>query len=247
MNNVLVKTIGWIATVLHGDPTVFDRWRWIRRHLLPGPLRTLDAGSGSGAFTMYASRIGNESVGLSFDEKKNHIARKRAKILGITNIEFIQVDLRELDVLRLGKFDQIICSETIEHIINDKKLVADLSKCLKPAGRLLLTTPYKHYRRLLGDRLSNSEDGAHVRWGYTHQEIRQLFLDSGLHVQEEAFISGIVSCQLTNLMRLLARVNGRFAWLVTFPLRIFRFLDSPLTQLINYPHLSIGVVGIKQE
>jgi 2-polyprenyl-3-methyl-5-hydroxy-6-metoxy-1,4-benzoquinol methylase len=248
MSNVLVKLIGWKATVLHGDPCVFDRWRWLKRHLLPGPLRTLDAGCGSGAFTMYASKIGNESVGISFDERNHHVAQVRARILRIPNVQFIQADLRDLDTLsdRLGKFDQILCLETIEHIRNDKKLIADMSALLKPGGRLLLTTPSKDSKPLVGDKLSKDEDGGHVRWGYTHSEMRELSNECGLDILAEEFISGFISQQLTNLMRILSKVNAKIAWVATFPFRLFQVLDSPLTRLMGYPHLCIGVVGVKR-
>jgi hypothetical protein len=51
MKDTLVKLIGWKALMLQGDPTVVDRWRWLKQHVRPGPLRTLDAGCGTGAFT----------------------------------------------------------------------------------------------------------------------------------------------------------------------------------------------------
>ena len=123
MNNSLIRLIGWPATVLHGDPAVFDRWMWLKRHLQPGELRTLDAGSGSGAFTMYAARLGNEAVGISFDKRNNRVARERAELLGLPNVRFIDADLRELanQASELGEFDQIICLETIEHIKDDEE------------------------------------------------------------------------------------------------------------------------------
>src|SRR3989344_7486468 len=154
MENALVKLIGYYATILHGDVAVFDRYRWLKKHLLAGPLRTLDAGCGSGAFTMYAAKRGNEAIGISFDERNNEIAEERAKLLGINGVRFVTGDLRKLDELscKLGLFDQIICFETIEHVLGDEKLVKDLSNLLKPGGTVLLTAPYKHYyRHLLGD------------------------------------------------------------------------------------------------
>jgi 2-polyprenyl-3-methyl-5-hydroxy-6-metoxy-1,4-benzoquinol methylase len=248
VNNLLVKTIGWRGALLHGNPCVFDRWRWLKRHLLAGPLRTLDVGCGSGAFTFYASKIGNSSLGISHDEDNNSKARTRAEILHLRNIEFMTSDVASLRSLvdRLGKFDQVVCLETIEHIKEDQKLVSDLSFALKPGGRLLLTTPFKYYRRLLGDRLSETQDGGHVRWGYTHHEMKALFEENGLRVVAQEYISGFVSQQLDNAMRLLGRASIRVAWVVTFPFRIFQVVDSVLTRLINYPYLSIGMVGVKQ-
>ncbi len=248
MNNSLVKLLGWKATVLHGDPCVYDRWKWLQSQLLPGKMHTLDAGCGSGPFTMYAAKIGNRSLGISFDERNNQVAQERAKTLKLTNIKFMEGDLRELDEYgdQLGKFDQVICMETIEHILHDDKLIADLSARLAPGGRLLITTPYKHYRHMVDDHLSEYEDGGHVRWGYTHEEMRALFNKHGLEVVAEDYISGVVSQQITNLMRLLGKKVPQLAWPATFPLRVLQPLDRTLTRLTGYPYLSIAVVGIKR-
>ncbi len=247
IEHLLVRAIGWRATVLHGDPCVFDRWIWLKKHLLPGPLRTLDAGCGSGAFTLYAAKRGNEALGATWEEPALRRAQARAKILRLPNARFIQADLRELDRLSpsWGTFDQILCLETIEHLRDDRKLIRDLSNLLRAGGRLLLTTPYKHYRHLWGDRLSETEDGGHLRWGYTHEEIRQLFKERGLKVCQEDFISGFVSQQLTNLMRIFSRIHPLLAWGILLPMRILQIFDHPLTQWIGHPHLCVGVVGIK--
>jgi len=248
MSHALVRLLGWKATIIHGDPAVVDRWKWLRRHLLPGDRYTFDAGCGSGAFSLYAARRGNRVLGMSFDAANQRKAEERARILGLDEARFITGDLRYLDSYpeRLGPFDQVICFETIEHILDDRKLVADLAVLLKPGGRLLLTAPYKHYRPLLGDQLSAVEDGGHVRWGYTHEELRALFAEHGLEVVVEEYVTGMVTQKLMDLMRLLGRANARLAWAATFPLRAFRLLDRPLTALAGYPHLSVGVVGVKR-
>ena len=251
MKEAIIKLIGWKTPILFQDPTVYDRFNWLKRHLKKGNLRTLDAGSGGGGFTVYASKIGNTAVGISFEEEANKRATRRAKIWGATNVKFITQDLRGLDLVsdRIGKFDQIICFETIEHILNDKKLIRDLSNILKPNGILLLTTPFKYYKKLYGetDELSKVEDGGHVRRGYTHTEMRDLFEKYGLQVVTEEYVSGLVSQKITSLMRRLFKINGRLAWIITAPLRIFQIIDVPLTKLINHPFLCIGVVGIKKK
>jgi len=246
MNNALVRLIGWKATILHGDPCVHDRWKWLKRHLAPGPLRTLDAGCGSGAFTLYAASIGNASVGIDINPAHIQAARVRAAMLRLSHAEFLEADLKKLDQLAgLGVSDQIICCETIEHLRNDRKLLTDLSRLLRPGGRLLLTTPFKHYRHLFGDRVSEREDGGHVRLGYTHDEMRRLLGACGLDVVIEEFISGVVSQNLTNLTRVFSRLHPRVAWAAVFPLRSFQALDAPVTRVLRYPYLSIGIVARK--
>ena len=249
MQNALVRLIGWRALILQGDPLVVDRWHWLKRHLRTGGCQTFDAGCGNGAFTLYAARIGNRAVGLSFSERESVKAMARARLLGLNHVEFRTGDLRRLDELsgELGSFDQIICLETIEHILNDRKLLADLVALLSPGGRLLLTTPYRDYRRLYGETLSEREDGGHVRWGYTHQELRELFNQAGLDVRVEEFLCGVVSQKITDLMRRLSRLHYRVAWAITLPLWPLTIFDPWVTRLTGYPHMTIGMVGVKRE
>jgi SAM-dependent methyltransferase len=230
---------------LQRDPSVFDRWWWLRRHLRRGTWRTLDAGCGAGEFTLYAAKLGNRAIGLSFDDRLNRLGQLRAQILHITNVEFRTVDLRALDQLKepLGKFDQIICFETIEHILNDEKVIRELANLLQPDGQLLVTAPFKHAKRLPDEILSEHEDGGHVRWGYTHSELCALFERSGLQVDERAYLSGIASQTILHWTRRLG--DTPIARLFTFPLRIFQLIDPMLTRRVNHPFLSIAIIGSK--
>ncbi|HEY1868023.1 MAG TPA: class I SAM-dependent methyltransferase, partial [Candidatus Cybelea sp.] len=42
-------------------------------------------------------------------------------------------------------FDTVVCSETIEHVVNVDRLVSEAHRVLKPTGTLLLTTPNLAY------------------------------------------------------------------------------------------------------
>jgi hypothetical protein len=61
----LLGLLGWKGVLLYADPCTYDRWRWIRDNARPGAVRTLDAGSGNGAFAMFAAVNGNEATALS--------------------------------------------------------------------------------------------------------------------------------------------------------------------------------------
>ena len=207
---------------------------------------------------MYAAMLGNEAVGLSFEKRNNEVAQERANVLRIDNVQFVLADLGDLNSSKhdLGLFDQIICTEVIEHVLNDKKLISDLSDLLKPRGKLLLTTPFKHYKPLIGDALSELEDGGHVRWGYTHEEIEKLLNEAGIEVIERSFIGGFMSQQVENVARLILklkiltlldpRLRVAVAESVTFPLRVFLIADKWLTNRLRYPFFTIAVVGRKR-
>jgi hypothetical protein len=197
MTDPLIRILGWRAMFIQGDPMVYDRLRWLRRHLRPGPLRTLDAGCGNGAFSLYAARIGNEAVGVSFDAANNRKAIARAAML-------------------------------------------------KPGGRLYLTTPYSKCPPMRGDHISAVENGDHVRWGYTHDEMRAMLADAGLATVTEEYCSGIVSRKIGNLKRGIGQLTPALGWAATFPLRAFQLADRAATEALGAPYLSIAVVAEKR-
>jgi len=248
--DALLRIFGWRFLLVTGDTTVLDRWLWLRRGLQPGGVRTFDAGCGNGAFSIYAAHTGNRVVAASFSAEEQHDARERAATLGITGIDFRQIDLRELARHReaLGTFDQIICLETIEHLTDDAGLVGSLAAMLEPGGRLLLSTPFAEHRPLYTEEREPSpvEDGSHVRYGYSQEQLAALASGAGLEAREGAFVSGVVSQKLTDLMRRLAlRVGVTPAWLIVLPLRPLVVLDRPLSRLLGYPALSVALCAVK--
>lgn len=251
MPDAMLRALGWRPLLIHGDPCVLDRWLWLRGQLRAGDARTFDAGSGNGGFSIYAARVGNEVVAASFSVEEQEAGRRRADLLGVSGIEFRKLDLRELDEHRdsLGLFDQIICFETIEHVLDDEHLVSSLAAMLEPGGQLLLTAPFDAHHPLYTEERHPSpvEDGSHVRYGYSQERLRQIAQDAGLEVQSEGFISGVVSQKLTNLMRRLTeRLGGVAAWAIVLPLRPLVILDAPLTRLMGYPSLSVALTGVKR-
>ncbi len=250
MHDTLTKLLGWKALLLYSDILTYDRWIWLKRYLEGGSKRTFDAGSGNGVFAIYAAKIGNESIGMSFDREANRKARLRTDILDVKNVKFIDASLDDLDKMsgELGAFDQIICLEVIEHIVDDEKLIKNLSGLLKPSGKLFLTTPYKYNKGLYSLKVSKDEKTGHVREGYTHAEIKEMFDRHGLSVVSEGCVGGFISQKLTSFMYFLHVKAGIFiSRAVTLPLRMFQLFDPILTKLIGHPYFSIGVVGIKHK
>ena len=242
---ILERLIGWPILLRYGDPLVMDRWRWLKPRLLSGPIKTFDAGCGNGCFSFAAAANGNEVIAGSFDEASIRKASLRAMNFGIDNIRFIEVDLRELKEVshQLPKFDQIICTECIEHILDDARLVRDLASMLVPGGRLLLTTPTSGHKPLRHEALSETEDGGHVRWGYTAERLQELCEKANLQIVETSYTSGILSQKLTNLMRV---KQEKLAWALTFPLRLAQLVDRPISSMVGYPWFGIGIVAIKR-
>lgn len=246
----LLGIFGWRLLLITGDPCVLDRWLWLRGRLRPGRLRTFDAGSGNGGFSIYAATTGNEVISASFSAEEQHGAEARAQRLGVTGADFRIIDLREIEAHRgeLPPFDQVVCLEVIEHVLDDQGLVSSLAAMLAPGGRLLLSAPFAEHRPLYTEELEPEpvEDGSHVRYGYTPERVAELASAAGLEVVEQGFISGVIAQKLTDLMRRLTeRVGLTAAWLVVLPLRPLVALDRPLTALLRYPHLSVALCAVK--
>jgi len=126
--------------------------------------------------------------------------------------------------------------------MQDEKLVLDLSVRIKPGGRLYITTPNERYHGLLGDRIHETEDGDHVRWGYSEQRLREICLNAGLEVTEVTYLCGFVGQQLINLrlaLRKYLRLNVNISLVLTYPLRFLTKLD----RFFAYEPLSIAIVA----
>ncbi len=247
MSDALIRVLGWQGIKIQGDVTFLGRLAWLRRQLQPGSLRTLDAGCGRGAFTMLAAKFGNDALGLTFSQEDAEIANRRAKLVGANRARFEVLDLRVLDqhLSDYGRFDQIICCEVIEHVFDDQKLVTGLGTLLRPGGTLFLTTPFADHKPMFGEVVSQTEDGGHVRFGYTKARIDELLATAGLKPQSYHYLNGWVDQKLFNLYNRLNQWHPKLGWAAILPLRPLLACDSLLTNLTGYKNLCIAVVATK--
>ena len=249
-SSALVRVLGFPATLVHGDPLVLDRWRWLRERL---PLTAngdtlLDVGCGTGAFTIGAARRGYRATGISWDERNQQVADARARMCGAATASFVTGDVRQLDSLDGldAQYDVAICLECVEHVLDDRKLLRDITARLKPGGRLLLTTPNFYYVPIsAGDRgpFLTEETGWHVRRGYTRSMLTELCELSGLRGAEITYCGGYLSQKATKLWRAAHTVteNTVIHWVITAPARLAAAAlpDRKVTALLGWPFFSI--------
>ena len=240
--------------LIHGDPLVLDRWLWICKWLpkTNEDLSILDVGCGSGAFTINAAARGYKALGLSWDKKTMDKADARSrKLLAKNKANFIVQDCRTLDKFKPEiKYDFVLNTENIEHILNDEKLFYDLSTKVKPGGYLLLTTPFYFYKPITdGDKgpFQINENGGHVRRGYSESHLKWLCKKNNLSIENIGGCSGLFSILLTRLIRSLNQyLNPKLSWLIIMPLRLLPILFDPfILKYKIFPRYSITLVAWK--
>jgi SAM-dependent methyltransferase len=172
-------------------------------------------------------------------------AKDRAALCKASSAQFEVLDIRTLDRRTdlADSFDVVICLETIEHISEDFKLMRSMARCVKPGGRLLLSTPYLLYKSISdGDMgpFSSVEDGGHVRRGYSRAMLEELCDHAQLKVERISYCGGYFSQKITGVMRRLSTINAVLAWALILPLRALPpVLDPIIRLLLGWPHYSI--------
>lgn len=128
-------------------------------------IRVLDLGCGNGSFSYAIAQQGYEVVGIEESEQGFTIASS-----SFPDCHFIQASIYDLPYAELhNSFDVVISVEVIEHLFYPRELVKAAKQCLKPKGRLILTTPYHGYFKNLMLAISGRMDEHfHVLWDGGH-------------------------------------------------------------------------------
>ena len=158
------------------DLHIRQRGAAVLRHLAAAHgLRVLDAGCGNGYFSFLAEAEGCDVIGVSVDESSIRRCEAFRDFLGVTSE---RVQFRVMNLYDLGSmpetFDRIICVETLEHILDDEKVLRSFWDRLKPGGRLIIGVPNLDGPDFYGEVVSTAEDGGHVRKGYTHAQLESM-------------------------------------------------------------------------
>ena len=96
----------------------------------------LDIGCGVGTLSLYCASKGLKVTGLDISKTAISKALKTAEKFGLNNLtKFIVKDVESLN-FRRNKYDLIICSEIIEHLEEDSKLIKEYLVCLKITEKL---------------------------------------------------------------------------------------------------------------
>ena len=87
--------------------------------------------------------------GVDFDGEAIEIARKKGAKVIATNLNYEDIDLNM-------KFDIVVCTEVLEHLLNPHKLIQKISSLVKTEGYVLISLPnentlYHRFMSLIGE------------------------------------------------------------------------------------------------
>jgi 2-polyprenyl-3-methyl-5-hydroxy-6-metoxy-1,4-benzoquinol methylase len=156
------------------------RVRILFDQLLPEDLSgkaLLDAGSGTGWFSLKATERGADVTSLDIGPKLLEQVAKKCETKRVVG-DICRTEFED------GTFEFIVSSEVIEHVPEPRKAIAELSRILKPGGILVLSTPNKlwHFAITLANKLGARPYEGYENWvGY--RELRRWVEEEGLVVE----------------------------------------------------------------
>ena len=244
INKIFIKIFG---AVFNPDNAAFDRYQWLKENLIPPKENSnlLDIGCGNGWAIFLAAQKGYKSTGFSWSEEDLKKVKERSELLNLS-VNLVVHDARRLDKFKAEKkFDVIINLENIEHIIDDQKLINDISNLLEKNGLLYLTTPNLFYSMFVKEssiKRLKVEDGSHVVRGYTFKKLEKMLEKNNLFVVKKSYIGGPFSRFLSSFSRIFSHKIFKIFYI---PLSImFQKIDHIFFKN-NVNNLSISIIAEK--
>ena len=128
------------------DPREFRREYERFEHLLPRrvPLRVLDVGCGTGAWSVHWIARGCRVTGVDFDAAFIARARLREGLGNGNAFRGIVADATRLPP-DIGSFDVVTLNSLLEHVPDWQAVVNEAARVLAPGGMLILHTTNRHH------------------------------------------------------------------------------------------------------
>jgi len=137
----------------------YHRYAFAKR--LVANKHVLDVASGEGYGSHILSKFAQSVVGVDIDKTSVQHASKKYKK---DNLQYIESSCLDMPI-ESGSIDVVISFETLEHLAEQKEMLAEFNRVLKADGLLLISTPDKsHYSDATG---FNNE--YHVKELYKHE------------------------------------------------------------------------------
>ena len=202
--------------------------------------KILEIGSGIGNISEYFIKDKAE-IYLS-DLRENYLSflekNYMDKAAGILKMDIVDQDFDELYKDQLGSFDTVFALNVVEHIKDDALAMKNITKLLKPNGKVIILVP-------AFNALYNSFDVAleHYR-RYTKKTLNKNFISSNLEIQKSSYFNaaGIAGWILSGAILKKKTIPAGQMKLYNKLVPIFKVVDKVI---FNSFGLSVVTVGKK--
>ncbi len=220
---------------IFGIPDIMVRYKWriLWRELKTIPqdrrVRMLDAGCGAGSWSLeIARRRPNwEIVGIDLSGDGIRTAEKNAKILGVKNCSFEQVDFLNYTGDPERKFDLVLSVSSFHYLLENgmgSELTRRVSEWVRPGGILLFMGPRRseetHFRKAF------KKDKWHSV--FSRKELEDITANSGFSIvklRPEMFLFATWIKENRELF-----VDKKLLFKALFPLNFLLYLLDPLNK-----------------
>lgn len=233
-------------------PRILDRV-YLKRLFTKKHRLGLDIGAGKGSMTGFLLKYTDKVTCLDKEKKELAILKKRMEAKG-DKVSPVIGDAKDLP-FKDRSFDLIFSNCVLEHIKEDEKVLAEIARCLKPKGSLVMTFPnsqmqagwfksllFNHPRlRFLADltikkyfsfptikeaeRWYSIHRWQHVRRGYALGEIKKRLTKYGFRVCDSIYYPSKTLSELWEIITF-SRANQLFPYILFAFAPIFYFLPK---------------------
>jgi ubiquinone/menaquinone biosynthesis C-methylase UbiE len=100
----------------------------------------LEIGTGVGYFSQMLAQHCQAYTGIEIEAEACQEARRRLQGRG----QVMQGDAQALP-FEDGSYSAVVCLEVLEHLLDFKKAVREIHRCLRPGGQGIISVPYRKY------------------------------------------------------------------------------------------------------
>lgn len=185
--------------------------------------------------TQHAREFTGEVVELgcekSYDHKRHFVNAERFRCTNIARDHDEYLDITKMERIADNSVDGYVCISVLEHVRELHDALREISRTLRPGGRLILTVPF----------IFPVHDEVDY-WRFSSTFYKDFFED--YHIQIYAHFGGTLSTTALLLQRPKGRLRPRYLIykLIGFPILV---LAKYIDQLDSAP-LGIGIVAIKR-
>ena len=197
----------------------------------------LEIGSGVGVYTDFLLKAGKNVVSIDAEPHVIKVLTRKYKA-AYPSFEAYAMGAEDKALAEnIGRrFDSIICLNVLEHVLDDRAALANMSKLLRPDGTLVLLVPAIKF--LFGTLDINLEH--HRR--YSFSEIKEKLRDSGFKVEKHFYIhfAGIFGWFLRSRIIKSGVLNKNDLKIYDSLIPLFRFIDRLVLKRIGQTMIIIA-------